>query len=180
MKATTNSKHSLIRNRIFLNILFISIGIYFAYFYWPEDYAIEKIEDWKSFASIMGSVSATMVGFLVAVGALLYTVSNTPLLSYLRKKGVERRIIFDLFAATSFWLICLFFSIFATFPKANISPVTSGMVSYIFAICGLLSFLPIGYSLWMVLSNIDAKPGRKKTLPSNENPDFWTTPTEID
>lgn len=128
----------------------------------------------------MSSVSATMVGFLVAIGALLYTVANTPLVSFLRRYGVEKRILFDLFGATLFWLIALFFSIFAIFPMAPLSPTTSGILSFGFSISGLLSFLPIGYSLWMILSNIDAKPGNKATLPETKNEDFWTKPTDLD
>ena len=92
-----SSKRFSIRNRILTNILFLAIGVFSAYCYWPEDFLGENIPEWKSFTSMMGSVAATMVGFLVAVGALLYAVANTPLVSYLRKLGVEKRILFDLF-----------------------------------------------------------------------------------
>ena len=175
-----SSKRFSIRSRILTNVLFLAIGVFCAYCYWPEDFLGENIPEWKSFTSMMGSVAATMVGFLVAVGALLYAVANTPLVSYLRQLGVEKRILFDLFSATLFWLICLFFSIFANFPKANLSAAFSGIISYLFAICGLLSFLPIGYSLWMILSNLDSEPGNKETFPKTSDKSFWERPTEID
>lgn len=174
------SSHSLIRTRFLVNCLFLSLGFACAYFYWPNQSGKEAIADWKSFSTVMSSVAATMVGFLVAVGALLYTVANTPLVSFLRKHGVEKRILFDLFSAICFWISCLFFSMFATFPMANISPEISGIIGYGFSICGLLSFLPIGYSLWMILSNIDAPQGNKNTLPRVEDKSFWTKPTDLD
>lgn len=175
-----NLRLSSIQNRLLTNFLFLLIGLFCAYCYWPEDFLKENISEWKSFTMMMGTIAATMVGFLVAVGALLYAVANTPLVSYLRKMGVEKRILFDLFSATLFWLICLFFSIFANFPKANLSAAFSGIISYLFAICGLLSFLPIGYSLWMILSNFDVEPGNKDTLPKVRDKSFWEKPTEID
>ena len=180
MNATKSSKHSLIRTRVLVNCLFLTFGLASAYFYWPNQGGKEVISDWKAFTTVMSSVAATMVGFLVAVGALLYTVANTPLVSFLRKHGVEKRILFDLFSATCFWLICLFFSIFANFPMANISPEISGIIGFGFSICGLLSFFPIGYSLWMILSNIDAPEGDKNTLPQIQDKSFWIKPTELD
>ncbi|MEX8192987.1 hypothetical protein [Comamonas guangdongensis] len=180
MNVIKSSKHSLIRTRFLVNCLFLVVGFASIYFYWPHQNGKEAISDWKAFTTIMSSVAATMVGFLVAVGALLYTVANTPLVSFLRKYGVEKRILFDLFSATCFWLICLFFSMFANFPMANISPEISGIISFGFSICGLLSFFPIGYSLWMILSNIDAPEGDKSTLPKNQDENFWTKPTDLD
>ena len=93
---------------------------------------------------------------------------------------MDNQILFDLFSATCFWLICLFFSMFANFPMANISPEISGIISFGFSICGLLSFFPIGYSLWMILSNIDVPEGDKTTLPKNQDENFWTKPTDLD
>lgn len=145
MNATRSSKHTLLRIRFLINILFIFIGLGCIFHFFPQDYSERSIDSWKAYASVMGSVSATMVGFLVAIGALLYTVSNTPLVSFLRRYGVEKRILFDLFAATIFWLVSLFFSIFAIFPMAVISPSISGVISFGFSISGLLSF----FSYWL-------------------------------
>lgn len=180
MNAIRNSKPTLLRVRLLINILFLSFGIFFVFKFYPNDLSEKSILEWKTYASVMCSVSATMVGFLVAIGALLYTVANTPLVSFLRRYGVEKRILFDLFGATFFWIIALFFSIFAIFPMAPISPTTSGIISFGFSISGLLSFFPIGYSLWMILSNMDAKPGKKSTLPETKDEDFWSKPTELD
>ncbi|WP_284214948.1 hypothetical protein [Comamonas jiangduensis] len=174
------SNSSLLRPRVLTNILFLTIAITCIFLYYPDDENKKLVADWKSYTSVMGSVAATMVGFLVAIGALLYTISNTPLVSFLRKYGVEKRILFDLFGATLFWLICLFFSLYSIFPMAKIQPSTSGIISFGFSIAGLLSFLPIAYSLWMILSNIDAKPVNKNTIPETKNEDFWQKPTDLD
>lgn len=174
------SNSTLLGPRVLTNTLFLTIALASIFFLFPTPDKENLVSDWKTYASVMGSVSATMVGFLVAIGALLYTVANTPLVSFLRKYGVEKRILFDLFGAKLFWLICLFFSLYAIFPMASLQPSTSGIISFGFSISGLLSFLPIAYSLWMILSNIDAKPIQRHTLPETKNDDFWEKPTELD
>lgn len=175
----SNSGSSLVRTRYFVIFLFITIGFSAALIYWPSDYSLEKMEDWRSFSSTLAGVSATMVGFLCAVGALLYTVANTPLVAYLRENGIERRILIDLFSATLTWLATLFFCIFASFPKANISPISSGMIGFGFSISGLLSFLPIGYSLWTILSNLNI-PSKELISKDKINPKEFQTPTDLD
>ncbi|WP_310635809.1 hypothetical protein [Delftia acidovorans] len=177
MNAINNSKPSLAPSKYLAIVLILVFGAAISFLYWPDSYTGENLTDWKAFASTMAGISATMVGFLCAVGALLYTVSNTSLVVYLRDQGIEKRILIDLFFATIVWLLSLFFSIFANFPVSNINPITSAMLSFGFTISGLISFFPIGYSLWMVLTNLNANAHvpTKKSISERE----WTDDIDL-
>lgn len=105
----------------------------------------------------MSGASATMVGLTVAVAALLYALLGTPLLKYLHEKGALNRLLFDLMWCAASWLLALALSLLSAMPEQALASDLL-RVSTASALAGLLGFIPIGITFWMLLRNVGVKP----------------------
>lgn len=116
--------------------------------------------DWRTFAGVVASVSATMVGFLATVAALFYALSNTAVVQHLQARGLDKRIVFDLFAGTAVWLLSLLFSLVGCAPGDSVPTREFALIAASFSVSGVLVFGPIAYSMWLVLTHagVPAKP----------------------
>jgi len=121
--------------------------------------------------SVMTSSSATILGFLVSAGALLYAVANTTLARNLQRTGHFQRMLGDLFFCASTFLaslligfVCLFLSVSPSseVSNSNIRFLVSSGAFVLVSSYAYLMLIPLGYKMWLVLSNIT--PSRPGTL----------------
>lgn len=105
----------------------------------------------------MSGASATMVGLTVAVAALLYALLGIPLLKFLHEKGALNRLLFDLICNAATWILALALSLLSAMPEQALA--TNFMrVSTAAALAGLLGFIPIGSTFWMLLRHSGVEP----------------------
>lgn len=112
-----------------------------------------------------------MVGLTIAVAALLYALLETPLLKFLHEKGALNRLLFDLMWCSTSWLIALALSLISAMPEQGLAENLM-RVSTAAAMAGLLGFIPIGSTFWMLLRNVGVKPAQSL----NHNFDEKTNP----
>lgn len=98
-----------------------------------------------------------MVGLTVAVAALLYALLGTPLLKFLHEKGALNRLLFDLMWCAASWLFALALSLISAMPDQALA-ASLMRFSTAAAMAGLLGFIPIGSTFWMLLRNVGVKP----------------------
>jgi len=119
--------------------------------------------------SVMTSSSATILGFLVSAGALLYAVANTTLARNLQRTGHFQKMLGELFFCASTFLaslligfVCLFLSVGISSDVSN-SDMRFLIGSGAFVLVSSYAYLmliPLGYKMWLVLSNITpSRPG---------------------
>ncbi len=114
----------------------------------------------RNAVNVVAGAAATILGFLVSAGALLYAVANTTLARNLQRTGHFNRLLADLFIAASCFLFALVVGLLALF----LSPakLEVGIRAMVFAnVLAYLLLIPVGQKLWLLLSNIaPEKPGR--------------------
>jgi hypothetical protein len=129
--------------------------------------ALEKIglsalatPDIKSATGIIVGATASLLGFLVAAGALLYAVSNTTLAANLQRTGHFQDLLSDLFycAALMFLTLCVA-TLNLFLPEKNLafhfSFLELGLLLLVFfLIYSYLLLIPVGRQMWLLLSNI--------------------------
>ena len=108
--------------------------------------------------SLMGA-NATLLGFLVSAGALLYAVSATTLAQNLMRTGHFRNLLRDLFVDAGAFLLALLASLLCMFLPAStadaLSPLGYGLaVAAALTLLSILLLLPVGRKLWLLLSNL--------------------------
>lgn len=127
--------------------------------------------DLRSALGVLVGASASLLGFLVSAGALLYAVSNTTLARNLQRTGHFRSLLGDLFfCAGAFFFallisgICLFIPTpSTTTPVAlGFSALEIGLAVVVFSqLTAYLLLVPVGNKMWLLLSNIQPdNPGR--------------------
>lgn len=126
-----------------------------------------KEADLRNAVNVIAGTSATLLGFLVSAGALLYAVANTTLARNLQRTGHFQGLLDDLFVdATAFLaallvgLTCLFLPDLA-FPGSSATRLNVGIYVLVFAnALAYLLLIPVGRKLWLLLSNIrpDSQP----------------------
>ena len=173
MSAKLTSKFFLAeRLHVLVTLLSLTVGFGSVFGLWSDE-AVVTAQDWRTFAGIVVATSATMVGFLATIAALLYAIDPSPLMQHVKGTGHIRRILFDLFAGVSTWIAALATGLLACLP--SVSSVSSFVQTSLgFSVAGLLLFLPLGRSFWLLLT---APPATQATeLPKHD----WDAPTELD
>lgn len=159
------------RLHVLVTLLSISIGFGSVFGLWSEE-AVVTPQDWRTFAGIVVATSATMVGFLATIAALLYAIDPSPLMQHVKGTGHIRRILFDLFAGVFVWIAALSTGLLACLPSVQAVSLFV-QTSLGFSIAGLLLFVPLGRSFWLLLT---APPVNK---PSESQQHNWDEPTNL-
>lgn len=127
--------------------------------------------DIRNAVNVIAGASATILGFLVSSGALLYAVMNTRLVRNLQRTKHFEKLLGSLFfdglcflVALIVGLLCLFLSDKAMLSEAQgVSWLTAGIYTMIFAnAVAYILLVPLGHDMWILLSNI--KPDDPETL----------------
>ena len=130
------------------------------YLYVGSGYA-PSTADVRNAVNVIAGASATILGFLVSAGALLYAVSNTTLARNLQKTGHFGRLLADLFLASGAFLVALVVGLVCLLLPST--PVTGsklgaldfGMYALIFTnVLSYLLLVPVGHKMWVFLSNL--------------------------
>ena len=127
--------------------------------------------DLRSSLGVLVGASASLLGFLVSAGALLYAVSNTTLARNLQRTGHFQSLLGDLFSCAGAFFgallisgTCLFIPTQDTAaPLAlGFSVLEIGLGAVIFTqFLAYLLLIPVGNKMWLLLSNIQPeRPGR--------------------
>lgn len=130
--------------------------VWVAYAQFPADVAVLR-----NAVGIIAGAAATLLGFLVSTGALLYAVSSTTLAQNLQRTGHFRNLLVDLFVDATCFLAALIVSLICLFlPEASTQPFFARpltMGSLIMVFCNALAYLlllPVGWKMWLLLSSI--------------------------
>jgi hypothetical protein len=121
--------------------------------------------DLRNAVNVLATASATLLGFLVSAGALLYAVANTRLVRNLQRTGHFNALLRDLFAAAGAFLIALLIALACLFlpkiwPGRQIEALLIGVeVLVFFNVVSYLLLLPVGWKMWVLLSNLQPEGG---------------------
>lgn len=113
----------------------------------------------KSAFGILISAAATILGFLVSAGALLYAVTNTSLVNNLQKTGHFKSLLGDLFLCAGFFLVAVVLGLVCLFlPEKSagtydILGLGAAALIFVNAVAYLL-MLPVGWKMWLLLTSI--------------------------
>lgn len=127
----------------------------------------DRTADLRNAVSVIAGASATLLGFLVSAGALLYAVANTRLAENLQRTGHFRLLLKDLFVAAGCFLIallfgfvCLFLPVEAAIGEHSLRTLELGVLTLVFLnVVAYAMLLPVGFKLWILLSNLGPEPG---------------------
>lgn len=118
-------------------------------------------QDLRNIVTVLVGVSGTILGFLVAAGALLYAVANTSLVRNLQRTGHFNRLLGDLFVSSGFFFGALGVGVLCLYlPHAkrwgmNASMLELGVQALTFAtVLAYLLLIPLGHKMWLLLSNL--------------------------
>jgi hypothetical protein len=117
--------------------------------------------DARNAVNVIAGAAATVLGFLVSAGALLYAVANTTLARNLQRTGHFGSLLSDLFLAAAAFLIALVVALACLFlPAARpgegvSSPLTLGVCVMVFFNALAYGFVvPVGRKMWLLLSSL--------------------------
>lgn len=156
--------------------LIVAIASACVWMLWGVDFDAGRI-DLRSAVGVIASVDATLVGFLVSAGALLYAVANTRLIRNLQRTGHFGRLVHNLCVDAGAFLVALIISLVCLFlpaaPAIAIGSVTLTKLqfaSYFLVFTNAVAFqllLPVGWTMWLVLTNIE--PDNPGTIESDQD-----------
>ncbi len=156
--------------------LIVSIASACVWMLWGVDFDAGKI-DLRSAVGVIASVDATLVGFLVSAGALLYAVANTRLVRNLQRTGHFGRLVHSLCVDAGTFLVALIISLVCLFlpaaPAITIGSITLTKLQfaiYFLVFTNAVAFqllLPVGWTMWLVLMNIE--PDNPGTIESDQD-----------
>lgn len=122
---------------------------------------IAKSTDLKTIIGVFAGASATLLGFLVSTGALLYAVANTQLVRNLQRTSHFQRLLADLFVDAAAFLMALVVALaclMLTVPqKGDSGPnwVEYGLGAMLFCnVAAYLLLVPLGHKMWLLLSSL--------------------------
>lgn len=169
-----NSRHfSVPRRHLLAALLWMSAGVASTFWFWPEHSGTTGSE-WQSVGSMLASVSSTMVGLTIAAIALLFALLSTPAVQFIHRKGLLNRLVFDLMVCAALWTVAVVLGMIGTLPSSA-SGTAPDVLRFGFsaAVAGTFCFVPIGSTLWLLLSNSSA-------TPALEHRHDFDKPTQLD
>jgi hypothetical protein len=119
--------------------------------------------DLRNAVNVFAGVDGTLLGFLVSAGALLYAVANTRLAENLQRTGHFRRLLVDLFLSCAAFLVALIASLVGLFVPGKGDGFSLAMATQVIVAANAVAFLwllPVGWKLWVLLSNLEPNGGR--------------------
>lgn len=131
---------------------------------WGVDLGAGKI-DLRNAVNVIAGIDATLLGFLISAGALLYAVANTRLVRNLQRTGHFGRLLRDLFIDAGGFLAALVIAVACLFVSDG-PPIQIGTSSltrlheaiYVLVFANAIAFqllIPVGWKMWLVLNNLE-------------------------
>lgn len=142
-----------------LRIAICAIGILAGYCFSALPQPPHDAETLRVVFSSSAAILATLLGFMVSAGALLYAVSNTRLARNTQRTGHFGSLLGDLFFSALALLIALtiatsgLFLASALLTTEQSSTTISCLVGFV--VVSLISLLPLGHKMWLLLSSIE-------------------------
>lgn len=122
--------------------------------------------DLRNAVNVLAGASATLLGFLVSAGALLYAVANTRLARNLQRTGHFQGLLRDLFTDAGAFLIALLVGLVCLFlPMSSVGERTltkleAGVYALVFTnALAYLLLVPVGWKMWLLLSSLRPETG---------------------
>ena len=119
----------------------------------------------RNAASVIASIDATLLGFLVSSAALLYAVANTRLVRNLQRTGHFTAVVRDLFIDSGAFLVALIVAMVCLLlPEKSSDPNAEEVILYLrlglhtliyFNAVAFLLLLPLGKQFWVLLTNLE-------------------------
>ena len=120
--------------------------------YWGAYPRLSEAGVISSFGGTVASISTTMLGFLLAVMAVLASISHTHLLTVMREHGHYRDILDTVLTAFLFFLLCAVCGIALLFGYPLLNWFGCLLVGA--HVSAFVSLLDVGRKLWLVLRNL--------------------------
>lgn len=105
-----------------------------------------------SIGGTIASVGATMLGFLLAVLAVLASISHTHLVSMMRRSGHYDDLLYTVFYGCAGFFICLSIGIALTFGLCPPNWLRTLVVAV--HVAAFVSLMDVGRKFWLVLANL--------------------------
>lgn len=125
------------------------------YRYCPEAVIAET---GRATAGVLAGACATLLGFLVSAGALIYAVSATALAQNLMRTGHLRNLLVDLFADIAVFLAALLLALGCLFlpqpSEGNEWMKIALSLTVAVSAFAMLLLIPVGRKMWLLLSNL--------------------------
>lgn len=128
---------------------------------WLHSRAPLSFAEMRNVASVLAGVNATLLGFLVSAGALLYAVANTTLARNLQRTGHFKRLLAHLFMAAGLFLGALVSAVGGLLVPEQVEGFADGALLWhvlgsllFFTLAGLAMLLPLGYKFWQLLTGL--------------------------
>jgi hypothetical protein len=128
---------------------------------------ITRESDLRNAVNVIAGTGATILGFLVSAGALLYAVSNTALVRNLQRTRHFHRLLEDLFICATAFLVALVVALTCLFLPAvpfgatRFTKLDIGMLALVFSsVVAYLLLIPVGHKMWELLSNVSPEDSR--------------------
>ena len=143
--------------------LTIAVGVFAWYCLGQVGLHNFPIDQLRSALSAVVGLDATLLGFMVSAGALLYAVANTQLSTNLQKSGHFQSLVKDLFFAALFFFVAICLALATLFFPAAQSNSASTPPSLMYEatrvvlswnIAALLLLIPVGVTMRQLLLSI--------------------------
>jgi hypothetical protein len=134
-----------------LNILlFLLIGVcsIAAWFVWPSLPVSSEQQHIRELTTALAGMNATMLGFLVSAGALIYAIAQTSLVKNLQRTGHIKRLLGTLFLDAFLFFLALCSALYCLLVVHDIENIRALVTLNVAALAGLI---PFGYTLWNLL-----------------------------
>lgn len=89
--------------------LLSSVGASFVIFKWEILPKFQSPQEWVQLGGTVASISATMLGFMLAALAVLASINHTQLISMMRRTGLYEDLLLTLFVGCFMFLVCASF-----------------------------------------------------------------------
>lgn len=115
--------------------------------------------DLRNAVNVVAGASATLLGFLVSAGALLYAVANTALVRNLQRTGHFGALLVDLFVDAALFFLALIVGLAALFVPSESGAVSDPLwwAMRLLVALNCLAYLllaPVGLKMWWLLTSL--------------------------
>lgn len=126
------------------------------WFAWPKLPLETTSESIRGALSAIVGMDATMLGFLVSAGALVYAIAQTSLVQNLFRTGHLQKLLTALFIDAGLFLVALCGALLGLLMRLETDYLRTLFALNAGALAGLI---PVGYTMWHLLSS--AGPSQK-------------------
>lgn len=123
----------------------VGVGVWFA---WPKLPVDVTDDNGRGVLSAIVGMDATMLGFLVSAGALVYAIAQTTLVQNLFRTGHLQKLLLALFLDAGLFLVALCGALVGLLIKPELVFLRLLVALNAAALAGLI---PLGYTMWHLL-----------------------------